>query len=249
MQVLRSTKCAFKFATKAKKDQLRLILDEYTRVVNLFINVFWVTCPSKGELLKPIVDLPADSWLSARLRKVAAREAVDMVVATRRSGGGKPQHQGKRMCLSVDIAELQTKRGAKSFDCWLVLTSVGNKIRLDIPIKLHKHYHELASRGRFLKSFVVSPDSVQLSFGIETGPKQNTNRCIGIDTGIKALASCSTGKQYGTDIEGCIARIKRCKHGSKGQKKARRALRQRIDEVAKQEIGRASCRERVSSPV
>jgi len=29
--------------------------------------------------LKPIVDIPKDSWLSARLRKVAAREALDMV--------------------------------------------------------------------------------------------------------------------------------------------------------------------------
>ena len=58
-----------------------------------------------------------------------------------------------------------------------------------------------------------------------------SNRCIGIDTGIKALASTSTDHQFGRDIEAHIDRIKRCKHGSKGQARARRALRQRMNEV------------------
>ena len=41
-------------------------------------------------------------------------------------------------------------------------------------------------------------------------------------------------KQYGVDIKDCIERIKRCKWGSNGHKKASRALRQRIDEVVKE---------------
>jgi IS605 OrfB family transposase len=35
------------------------------------------------------------------------------------------------------------------------------------------------------------------------------------------------------DTEAHVERIKRCEHGSKGQQKARRALRQRMDEVAR----------------
>ena len=37
----------------------------------------------KSKLLKPIVDLP-DTWLSARLRKVAAREAIDMILSAKK---------------------------------------------------------------------------------------------------------------------------------------------------------------------
>ena len=56
---------------------------------------------------------------------------------------------------------------------------------------------------------------------------------MGVDTGINALATLSTGEQLGMDIKDLIERIKRCQHGSNGQKRAKRALRQRIDEVAK----------------
>ena len=57
-----------------------------------------------------------------------------------------------------------------------------------------------------------------------------------MDTGINALASTSDGKQYGTDIKGLVESIKRKKHGSKGQQRARRALKQRMDEVAKEVV-------------
>jgi len=73
---------------------------------------------------------------------------------------------------------------------------------------------------------------VQFSFEIETGTKREGKKVIGIDTGINALASSSSGEQYGTEIKELIERVKRCKYGSKGQQKARRALKQRIDEIA-----------------
>ena len=82
MKVLRSTKCSLQFATEDKRQQLSLILTEYGKVVNIFINAFWNNTVSKGQLLKPIVDLP-NTWLSARLRKVAAREALDMIASVK----------------------------------------------------------------------------------------------------------------------------------------------------------------------
>lgn len=72
MIINRTTYCSFKFANPAKLKQLDSILLEYGRVVNFFIDKFWEKCPSKAELLKPIIDL-SDSWFSHRLRKVAAR--------------------------------------------------------------------------------------------------------------------------------------------------------------------------------
>ena len=79
MKIIRSTKCSIKFATKKKRLELQTILKEYGEVVNIFIDYFWTNPTDKTQLLKHIVNIPKDSWLSARLRKVAAREALDMV--------------------------------------------------------------------------------------------------------------------------------------------------------------------------
>ena len=105
MKLIRSTKCSLKFSTQKKKNELLIILDEYSKVVNLFINYFWLnpTIMSKGSLLKPVVDLPTESWLSARLRKVAAREAIDMINASKERWKDKaviPVHKGNRMYVS-----------------------------------------------------------------------------------------------------------------------------------------------------
>ncbi len=79
MKIIRSTKCSTKFATNKKQTELKTILKEYGKVVNVFINHFWINPIDKMQLLKPIVDIPKDTWLTARLRKMAAREALDMV--------------------------------------------------------------------------------------------------------------------------------------------------------------------------
>ena len=84
MKLIRSSKCSLKFATDSKLSELKRILSEYGRVCNIFIEHFWKNgTTSKSELLKETVDLPQDTWLSARLRKVAAREAIDMIIAVR----------------------------------------------------------------------------------------------------------------------------------------------------------------------
>jgi hypothetical protein len=72
MKFTRSVKCSIKFATKHKKQKLENILQEYGRVCNFFIQHFWDKEVSKAQLFKEIVNLP-ETWLSARLRKVAAQ--------------------------------------------------------------------------------------------------------------------------------------------------------------------------------
>lgn len=242
MKIIRSTKCSLKFANKKKLAQLSEVLEEYARIVNLFIDSFWNDCPAKAGLLKPIVDSVLPSWLSARLRKVAAREAIDMVKAAKERWGDQavmPTHRGDRMCVSSTIAELKTS-WVLGFDRWLRLSSLGDKLQIKLPIKLHKQFHKWDQRGKRLNSYIITREYVQFAFEIETGPKQSKDACVGVDTGIKALASLSTGEQIGTDIESHIKRIKRRKHGSKGQKRATRALRQRMNEVARDVCKRAS---------
>jgi hypothetical protein len=60
MKLIRSTKCSLKFATAKKQNDLSVILSEYSKVVNIFIDYFWLNPEkaTKGELLKPVVDIP-----------------------------------------------------------------------------------------------------------------------------------------------------------------------------------------------
>ena len=289
MKIIRSTKCSTKFATNKKKEELQTVLQEYGKVVNVFIDYFWDKEVKKTELLKPVVDIP-ETWLSARLRKVAAREALDMVSSvqevfesnknqlqlsissiesklktikpnTRKNRRRinnlhgvlkkkqmkldmvqphKPKHKGERMNVSCTIAELQSpKTEIKEFDAWLHLASIGNRIRIDLPIKYHKHFRELDSRGQRLNAYIITKNCVQFCFDRETGPKKEVKSIIGVDTGINALASLSTGKQLGTDVKEAINRVKKCKWGSKGHKRASNALRQKICETAKQTVKKA----------
>lgn len=237
MKIVRSSRCSLKYATSNKKKELRTILEEYGRVCNVFIEYFWKHgTPSKSKLLKDIVDLPQDTWLSARLRKVAAREAIDMINATQERWKNKPQnmrmpvHKGKRMYVSCTIADLTESKNAKEYDAWLHLASIGNRKILDLPIKFHKHFNKYNEIGKRLNSYIINENYVQFSFEIETGAKREGANAIGIDTGINALASLSNRSQIGTDIKSCIERVKRCKKGSVGSRRAIRALKQRIDE-------------------
>jgi IS605 OrfB family transposase len=239
-----------KFSTKKKVLELTTILNEYGKVVNIFIQYFWLN-PDKASkvlLLKDIVDIP-ETWLSARLRKVAAREAIDMVLATKTRWKDKPEkmvipvHKGNRMYVSCTIADLVSTKnnGYKSeesrlFDAWLHIASVGNKMIMDLPIKYHKHFNKYNNIGKRLNSYIITKNYVQFSFEIITEAKKEGAKCIGIDTGINALASLNNGNQYGKDIKDCIERVKRCKQKSNGYYVAKRALKQRIDETAKEII-------------
>jgi len=240
MKFKRSVKCSTKFATKHKKQQLENTLQEYGRVCNFFIQKFWEKIPSKSKLLKDIVNLP-ETWLSARLRKVAAREAIDMILTVKQRWKNKPSkikmplHKGKRMCVSSTIAELQPSKNS-TFDAWLHLASIGGKTILDIPIKHHRQFNKWNEKGRRLNAYTITNDYVQFVFKIETESKKTSGKLIGVDTGIKALASTSDGKQFGKDIEKYIEKIKRCKYGSKNQKKRRNALKQYINETVKEII-------------
>jgi IS605 OrfB family transposase len=238
MKFKRSVKCSIKFATKHKKQKLSNILTEYGRVCNFFIQHFWKEIPSKSGLLKDIVNLP-ETWLSARLKKVAAREAIDMIQAVKQRWRNKPSkikmplHRGKRMFVSSTIADLQSSKNS-IFDAWFHLSSIGDKTIIDIPIKYHRQFNKWNDKGKRLNAYIITNDYVQFVFEIETEPKKTEGKLIGIDTGIKALASTSDGKQFGKDVEKHIENIKRCKYGSKNQRRRRNALKQYINETVKE---------------
>jgi len=249
MKIIRSTKCTTQYATQNKQEQLSLFLTEYVRIVNKFIDLFWGN-PDIAEnkhLVKSTLSGCGQTWLSERAKQCAARQALAKCKSTKasfatwRENGDtdkttckKPRIRKLKACLSSQCAVLEKAKKQGVFNCWLRLSSLGNKLGLRIPIKLHKHYYKLLKKGRQCTSFEISEDTVKISFEMETGKKLEPTGAIGLDTGINALASISTGEQIGTEVKARIERIKRCKHGSKGQQRARTALRQYLDLACKQ---------------
>ena len=102
-------------------------------------------------------------------------------------------------------------------------------LKIDLPLKFHDHYWELAQQGTRCTEFIVTEDSIQIAFKMKTPKKlEDKTGCVACDTGINALASTSTGDQFGLELRNKIERVLRCKQGSKGQKRARRALYQYV---------------------
>jgi hypothetical protein len=79
----RSTKLSLKFSNKQKKEELSEILDEYTSLVQKFVNYFWSQdltklpkfCDSKTYKL-------FDSILGSYLRQSAGKQALGIVKGT-----------------------------------------------------------------------------------------------------------------------------------------------------------------------
>jgi len=242
MKITRSTKCSFRFATRRKKEQLRLFLVEYVRVVNLYIVLFWDNPPAAyAELKKETLNLVGETWLTQRAKQCASRQALGMCRSVRerkkdkgsKSTPKRPKLRKLKAELSANCATLNEADSAGSFDLWLHLYSLGKGIILDIPIARHSHYNDLAKAGKRLNQFVITDKSIQVPFEIRTGKKLPPVGCVGADSGIRKLLGSSTGEVFGEKATEYIEKIRRKKHGSKGQQSARRSYRQYIDKSVK----------------
>jgi putative transposase len=239
MKFTRSVKLHFSFATQEKRRQIQHLINDYADLVNCYIDCFWSENYSKKDLVKTVLDKVPHSYFCQRLKQQAAREALDMIKSAKTLSQNtgkllvKPKHYGKRMALSSACVSLSKGKAASYFDMWLSLRNIGNKLKLDIPVKLHRQYHKWNSLGRLMGSFVIFNNCVQLSFEVEVAKKKPITNCIGIDTGINALASLSTGEQTGKDLKRLINTVKRRKKGSKGKARAIKTLRDYIALTAK----------------
>lgn len=226
MKIKRSSRCTTGYLTAKKKDMLSEVMEEYSRLVNEFMGLFWPEDFRLKDLKKEVTQSP-HSWLSARMRQCAAREALGMVQGAKTKAKNKeeapilPKHSGKKMILSAQIAQAQ--KGHNSFDGWLVLTSIGRKLKISIPLKFHRHFNQFAS-WRQASTVAIHREFIQFSFEEEIGEKKTEGKLVGIDVGINHLLATSEGALIGSETKPLIEKIKHKQQGSKGQQKARKTL-------------------------
>lgn len=77
--MIRSSSLSLNFATQYKLDTLNTIFDEYSRVVNLYIEEY----KNKKQLPK-FTKLKLDTWISARLQQCAGKQALENIRSTRK---------------------------------------------------------------------------------------------------------------------------------------------------------------------
>lgn len=226
MKITRSSRTSLKFITAKKRSLLDKIMGEYSRLVNIFIDSFWSQNYKRGDLTKEITNDP-DSWLSARMRQCASREALGMVDGSKQAAlvnevePIKPTHTGRKMILSAQCVRVEDE--VNSFDLWLTLHSIGEGIKINIPLKKHRHMNWFATWKRS-NTVVIHREYVQFSFELETGAKVETGDLVGMDVGINHLLATSEGELFGSKVKDFIAVIKRKQQGSKAYKRAKKTL-------------------------
>ena len=104
--MIRKSTINLKFANIGKLKKLKEVAEEYIRVVNIFITNLWEQHQFSGNFIK---DTTVESWLSARLKQAAAKQALSIVKSQRKK---KKKHMPilKRLSLELDSRFIDIKQ-------------------------------------------------------------------------------------------------------------------------------------------
>lgn len=96
--MIRTTEHSLKFITDYKKQKLDILFDEYQRVVNCYVNLFWNKTSWKSKASSEEYN-QVDSWLMGKVMKCAYAQAIQMIKSTKDKQ--KKLHQQKQTLLPI----------------------------------------------------------------------------------------------------------------------------------------------------
>jgi len=250
--MIRSSSTSIKFCNTDKKNNLKLFLTEYKSVIKQFISILWNQQDVKPFIDTPTCH-QINTWLSSRMIQCAGKQASAIVRGTRQKQKrrqymiDKLTKEGKtkrakelqkiynQTITSIpDVNNISSELDSRfvkfdwntntSFNGWITLFGIGNKIKILIPIKKTKHFNKLNIKGTIKKGIRLSDKEITFMFDIPD-VKSPGNKILGIDIGLKDAISCSNGQQIGEDKDGhtyqtICNKLARKKKGSKSFKKA-----------------------------
>jgi transposase len=141
----------------------------------------------------------------------------------------KPNINNLEPELDSRFIEVVETPNLKEFDLVINLKSVGsvsgNKLKLSLPVKKHKHFNKLNSKGTLKKSVRLSPNSVSFSFDIPDVPKRTSGITLGLDKGMTDIFVLSDGQSVHADKHGhtlgsICNKLSRKQRGSEGFRRA-----------------------------
>ena len=223
----RRTQLSLKFANKNKIEQLNVLTTEMLRVKNSYIEKLW----EQQEFSKKFIDFKVDSWLSARLLQCIGKQALECVKSQRRKQI-KTMPVCKKISFDLDSRFVDIIFDTNSFDIWVKLSSLGNKMCLKLPSKKHKHffkYHNWDLKGTVRLRKVKDTFYIDLLYEKEANLKE-VGSTIGVDIGYKDLLVSSENKVYDTGLKSVYEKISRKKQGSNAFKRALTERNNKINE-------------------
>ena len=251
--MIRSSKVSLKFCNKGKFDSIGILLDEYKRVTSLFVDLLWQMEVVPTLLTKELTgQIKSLTWLSSRLIQCSGKQASGIVRGTRKKQEqrlyfiNKLNEEGKFKqarklqkiyddvsCSKPNIKKVEIELDERfvkidlnnetSFDGWITLGSLGNKLKLVIPFKSSKHLNKLKELGQIKKGIRLSKSKITFNVEIEE-PVNTGTETLGIDIGVKTLLSTSTGFQtreneHGYNLDNINDLLAKKVKGSKGFKR------------------------------
>jgi len=220
--MIRSTKTTLNFSNKEKLKNVHLFIDEYRTVLVQFIDLLWNMNKIPALVPKELTS-QIKSWLSARAIQCAAKQASGIVRGTQikqkrrlfvidklKSSGkfkkarklqliynttkqSKPIVDNIQCELDERFVKIDFNENT-SFDGWIVLSSLGNKLKLKIPFKKHKHFNKMLLNGKIKKGIRLSKHNITFMFDLKAPTIASDGKTLGIDIGQTTTLSCSNGQ-------------------------------------------------------
>ena len=245
--MIRSSALTLKFATSKKLNTLDLVFDEYARVVNLYIDVLnqakalpkftnfkvetWLSARLQqcaGKQATEIVKSTRKKDREIRLKKykriyryfLNKQKQINFI--EKKFGELnlnykiKPRFDGKSINLDNRFWSLNTS--VNSFDYWVKLGSIGNKICLFLPLKNHKHNKQFVDWKRAGSCRLLRNNGkfkIELIYEKETPVIHKQSKTLAIDAGINCLMSCSDGRQIGLELKKLLNELNQKQQKSK----------------------------------
>jgi hypothetical protein len=218
----RACKVTLKFATRKKRRKIAALLEAYRAAVNFYIQSLW---EEPGKLDAVTLHRLEGSWLSQRYQSQALKQALEIMVATKRSAQAlgqpatRPVFRGPAV---LDAKFVSVEVGQKSFDLILRLSVLRKGSRITLPTRRTRVLNKWLSRpgARWIQGCALSEEGIILWVEIPDEEPRLEGRVLGIDLGLNKLLSSSDGHFYGTDFKRIRDKIRRRKPGSKGRQRA-----------------------------
>ena len=245
--MIRSSALTLKFTTSKKLDTLDLVFDEYARVVNLYIDALcqskelpkftnfkmktWISARLQqcaGKQATEIVKSTRKKDREIRLKKYKRvykyflnKERQKEFISKKFGEINlnykiKPRYDGKSINLDNRFWSLNTS--TNSFDYWVKLGSIGNKISLFLPLKNHKHNKKFSNWKRVGSCRLLRNNGkfkIELIYEQTTPVIHKPNKILAIDAGINCLMSCSDGRQIGLELKQLLNELNQKQQKSK----------------------------------
>jgi IS605 OrfB family transposase len=228
--MIKSSKITTKYSRTTKRSNLNVFIEEYRRVVKTFVDLIW-SDETVRPLLDKQFTSQINSWLSQRAIQCAGKQASSIVRGCKakqnkrlyiinrlnKEGQFKKARKLKEIYLKntvskPDISVIQPEldsrfvkidlAGTTSFDGWITLTSLGNKMSIKIPFKKHKHFNKMLEAGKLKSGIRVSNTACTFIFDVPEPIPVVAGKTLGIDIGQKTTLSCSNGVAVEADSHG-----------------------------------------------